>query len=215
MPMKIIYFNVKGRAENSRIILAEGKVAYEDYRFPANSDADTNPTKPNEAFAAMKAAGKLPFGQVPALELEDGRIIVQARTIERFCAKKAGLYPADEFDAAVADSVVEACNDLQTVAVKTMFGDDAAKAAGVEAMKAFMPKCAAQFTALLEKSGSGFYTKEISYADIVAFSIWTMLDSKSEGKVFGMLPQIKAHCDAIGARPNIKAWLETRPVTAS
>ena len=79
--MKLYYFNLKGRAESIRAILSIAKVPFEDVRVPF------------EEFAKMKEAGKFEFGQMPALELEDGRILSQSLSIIRWCGKKYGLYP--------------------------------------------------------------------------------------------------------------------------
>jgi len=41
---------------------------------------------------------------MPVLEI-DGHRIAQSNTINRFLGKRTGLYPTDEFDAAVVDEV--------------------------------------------------------------------------------------------------------------
>jgi glutathione S-transferase len=50
---------------------------------------------------AMKA--KNPAGQVPFIELEDGRILSQSNAIMRFLAGKSILIPSDPFDEALMD----------------------------------------------------------------------------------------------------------------
>jgi glutathione S-transferase len=63
----------------------------------------------------MKADGKLAFGQLPALEVEDGRIICQSAAILRFVGRYAGLYPNDDFvAAAIIDSLMDEEIDLFT-----------------------------------------------------------------------------------------------------
>ena len=57
--MKLYYFDLYGRAETVRMILTRAGVAFEDVRMTP------------EQFGEMKASGKLPHGQVPALELDD------------------------------------------------------------------------------------------------------------------------------------------------
>lgn len=50
---------------------------------------------------AMKT--KNPVGQVPFIELDDGRILSQSNAIMRYLAQGSGLIPKDAFDAALMD----------------------------------------------------------------------------------------------------------------
>ncbi len=45
-----------------------------------------------------------PFGQVPVLELQDGRTLAQSNAIIRFLARNSELIPADDFAAAQMDA---------------------------------------------------------------------------------------------------------------
>ena len=57
----------------------------------------------------MKEAGQLPCGQVPLLEV-DGKILTQSQAIAPYCAKLAGIYPTDPFEAAKCDEVTQLIN---------------------------------------------------------------------------------------------------------
>ena len=52
-------------------------------------------------------AGKLPFGQLPVLEVEEGVYIAQSAAIMRYIGKKTGLYPSDAVKAALVDSIID------------------------------------------------------------------------------------------------------------
>jgi len=52
-----------------------------------------------EEFLALN-----PFGQVPVLELEDGRTLAQSNAIIRYLARGSALIPADDFAAAQMDA---------------------------------------------------------------------------------------------------------------
>lgn len=56
--IKLYYFDIYGRADFIRFILHHAKVEYEDIRIN------------REQLVEMKTAGKLEFGQVPALEVD-------------------------------------------------------------------------------------------------------------------------------------------------
>ena len=45
----------------------------------------------------LKAAGKLPFGATPVLEV-DGKILSQTQAIAAYCAKLAGIHPAGAWE---------------------------------------------------------------------------------------------------------------------
>jgi glutathione S-transferase len=67
-----------------------------------------------EEFQAMKNDGKLGFGQLPALDIDDGRsMIFQSAAIMRFIGRYAGLYPLDNFElGAKIDAIIDEENDL-------------------------------------------------------------------------------------------------------
>ena len=90
--IKLTYFNLMGRAETTRLILAQAGVAFEDKRIePAD-------------WPALKAS--LPMGQLPILEV-DGKTIGQSMTIARFCGRRFGLAGKDELEGALADQAVD------------------------------------------------------------------------------------------------------------
>ena len=62
--MKIHYFDAYGRAEMSRMLLAHAKQPFENVNWT------------RETIGEIKASGKLEFGQLPALELADGRCLI-------------------------------------------------------------------------------------------------------------------------------------------
>merc|ERR1711913_29669 len=79
--VKITYFNLRGRAEPSRLLLAYGGIKYEDCRVtPAFQD----PTE----WQALKP--KTPYGSLPLLEW-DGTCIAQSMAVARFIAREVGL----------------------------------------------------------------------------------------------------------------------------
>ena len=59
MVMKLVYFNVRGLAETSRILLALGGEEYEDFRYPLEVIDMSKHEMKKEEFDTDKAAGKL------------------------------------------------------------------------------------------------------------------------------------------------------------
>lgn len=99
--MKLYYFNIPGKGEPIRLACAYGGVELDDFRMHANE------------FHDLKVSGKLAFGQVPALSVNDDQMIFQSAAIMRYVGKLAGLYPTnDDLYAAKIDMAVDCEIDL-------------------------------------------------------------------------------------------------------
>lgn len=61
----------------------------------------------------MRDTGKLPFGQLPVLCVDDTEYLSQSAAITRYVGKLTGLYPTDnDILAAKIDAIVDSENDL-------------------------------------------------------------------------------------------------------
>ncbi|GFH29640.1 uncharacterized protein HaLaN_28333, partial [Haematococcus lacustris] len=78
--IRLIYFDIPGKAELTRVLLNVGNVPFEDYTISREQWAELKPT--------------MPYGQIPVLEV-DGKQLAQSSAIERYAARLAGLYPQD------------------------------------------------------------------------------------------------------------------------
>merc|ERR1712088_900086 len=96
--IKVVYFDLMGRAELTRLILAQAGVEYEDVRIK------------REDWPAMKPT--IPWNQLPMLEY-DGRKIDQSVAMARFVARENGLAGKNNFEAAQADMLVDCLSDMQ------------------------------------------------------------------------------------------------------
>ena len=98
---KLIYFDIKGKAEPIRWMFAYANVPFEDQRIkelPYYVSADPKPE-----WEALKA--RTPFGTVPVLEV-NGKLLGETQTIARYLAKPLGLSGKDDWEFAQADSIV-------------------------------------------------------------------------------------------------------------
>jgi len=98
---RLYYFDIPGKGEAIRLACTYGKFAFIDHRF-----------KSRDEFFALRDNGTLKYGQVPALQVGDGQVIAQSNAIMRYIGKKTGLYPADDLQAALVDSVLDAEIDM-------------------------------------------------------------------------------------------------------
>src|SRR5689334_13569836 len=93
----LTYFPGRGRAELSRLILAEAGIQYTDNRVGDISE--------------LKKSGILPFGQFPILE-HNGVILAQSISIARYPARLAHPYGKTELDGAKIDMMVDGVSDF-------------------------------------------------------------------------------------------------------
>jgi len=106
--MKITYFDIRGRAETARLVLAYAEVSFEDDRLPF---------PPNEVWAAKKPSVTL--GQLPTLEVE-GKTLHQSMAIARYLAKENGLAGANNLEGAQCDEIVDFVSDMQQAIVRIL-----------------------------------------------------------------------------------------------
>lgn len=96
------YFTTRGRAEVTRQMLVSSGIEFEDRRF-----------KDEEWFTVAKPSGFYEFNQIPLLEI-DGQRLVTSHAIERYLAKKLNLYPEDNYQVYLVESLIDLKNDLFT-----------------------------------------------------------------------------------------------------
>ena len=95
--IKLTYFDFGGRAEPARLALSIGGIEFEDCRLSFDE------------WANFKE--QTPFHAIPILE-HDGKILTQSNTINRYVGKLTNLYPADPWQAALCDEVMDAVEDI-------------------------------------------------------------------------------------------------------
>merc|ERR1719225_1983923 len=155
----LTYFNGRGRAETSRLILAHAGRKYEDKRITF------------DAIPSLKPS--LPYGQVPVLEYQ-GATLCQSITVARFLAMECGLAGRDSLENAKIDEVVDAVSDLLSERNKFVFEKDAD--IKEEKMTKFKTEIAPNIlknleATLIRRGGQYFSGRVTSWADLHFFSI--------------------------------------------
>ncbi|GAB6028478.1 hypothetical protein CHUAL_002637 [Chamberlinius hualienensis] len=197
---KLTYFNGRGLAELSRLVLAQAGVEYEDVRLEKDNWPEIKPTTP--------------LGQVPILEV-DGQVIFQSRAIARFLAREHGLAGSNSIEAARIDGLVDAVYDLWDHGYKIKFEQDAAKKE--ELTKKFLgetlPPYLSNITKILTNNGGKFLVGDkLSWADIAVAYALSGLREKFESSLESH-DTLKQFSETVLNLPNIKAWIDKRPVT--
>jgi len=194
----LIYFNVAGRAEVSRLILAEAGVDYHFDSFPGSE------------WASKKATlgSLLPFHQVPFYLEPSGFGIPQSGAIERYLSRKHGLAGGDQ-EMAYVDAIVEGVNDVlnhyRTATRHPIESEKEEKKS--QFFSEILPIWLKRFEVLIENK-EYFVGNRVSYADLSFFSfVHNQLGGVgSVGEYPGLLALVKR----VQERPNIKKYLENR-----
>jgi len=95
MALVLTYLDIEGYAEAIRLALTVGGITFEDRRVSYAQVAE------------LRAAGKLPNGQVPTLEV-DGALHGQSTALLRWAGRRAGLY-TDELQLSIdgAEGIID------------------------------------------------------------------------------------------------------------
>ncbi|CAJ0960591.1 unnamed protein product, partial [Mesorhabditis belari] len=199
---KLIYFDLRGRAEVSRQLFALAGVPYEDHRVSFEEWPEFKP--------------KTPFGQMPLLEV-DGVVLAQSMTIARYLARKFGFSGANDWEAAQIDALSDTMHDYFNEQ-KNFFSIMAGRVPGDKdaAMKELFEPARDKYFPIfvekyLKKNSSGFLIgNKVSYADLLCASHIGSFQGLMP-HAFDKYPELIAHKEKIESIPAIKKWIETRP----
>lgn len=200
------YFHGRGIGEPVRLLLAVGGVAFADRRYNADEFAESG---------ALKA--KLPFGQMPALEV-DGVFLGQADSIARLAARLAGLYPPDPVEAACSDMIVLHQAEIQSAIAKMSFdgvpGAPGTKLFPQEERKkridAWIEAALPGLLLRLERLARGSFMvgSALSWADVCVFNRLNQLLDINEDLLGGNFPKLQAVYERVEVLPQIQEWMQ-------
>ncbi|XP_069101468.1 glutathione S-transferase 1-like [Argopecten irradians] len=201
-PWKITYFNGRGRAESSRIILTEAGVPFEDIRI--NS----------EEWGALKES--TPTHTLPIVETDEGLVLSQSAAIIRYLGKRFGMRSDDPMEEYRIDLVMNIMDDLvDKKLIPALFEKDptvkAEKMKTVEAndLEGFMKL----LTRELNEGGHGFFVGEkLTIADVKVFTVLETMETAFP-ETWAKWKDIREFKERIAARPKIAEWIEKRPKT--
>ena len=204
MPKLVLtYFDFDGsRGEAARLAMHLAGIAFEDKRI-ARSD-----------WPALR--DQMPYQAMPILEV-DGKVIAQSNTINRYVGKLAGLYPKDDWQAAVVDELMDAVEDITYKIGNTFALEGEAKKKAREALAAgSIPRFLKQFEARLkEGGGEWFVEKRLTVADLKCFLFVRWLKSGALDHIPADIvdkhaPLLVKHLERVRNQPKIAAYYAAR-----
>jgi prostaglandin-H2 D-isomerase / glutathione transferase len=204
MPKLVLtYFDFDGsRGEAARLAMHLAGIAFEDKRI-ARSD-----------WAAIRDA--TPYQSLPILEV-DGKVIAQSNAINRYVGKLAGLYPKDDWQAALADELMDAIEDITYKIGNTFALEGEAKKKAREALATgSIPRFLRQFEARLKEGGSEWFVeKRLTVADLKCFLFVRWLKSGALDHIPADIvdqhaPLLATHLERVRNHPKIAAYYAAR-----
>ncbi len=196
---KVVYFDARGRAEVTRMLLAHVGQEFEDVRYTP------------EEWGKNKAT--TPLQQLPILEV-DGKPIPQSRAMHGFVAREFGLNGANNEETTKIDIINATIEDIfQPLAQIRFYEKDEEKQK--KDLEAFYSEKSLKFLEALQKfleinkGGDGFFIGDkITRAD-VAFYCFT--DFYARDDILQKYPKLSALKKRIAKDKNIAAYLAKRP----
>ena len=151
---KIHYFPGRGRAESTRWMLAINQIEFENI-----------PIKTPEMLSTLRATGKLPFDQMPLLEI-NGMCLSQSSAMVRYLARLGGYYGNNNQDELWCDMIAGAVADFAETAMQAAF--QASKTLAVKSLQERFKKFGPLFENRLQDNGLCLCTgKNLTFADIL------------------------------------------------
>ena len=151
---KLHYFSGRGRAETTRWMLAAISLPFENV-----------PIATREALVDLRASGKLPFDQLPLLEI-DGLRISQTTALVRYLARRGDLYGDSDTDALWCDMIAGVAADLVEPAITAAFQPSCGLAimSLQQRVEKFAPRLERR---LAENAGTFIAAKRLTFADVL------------------------------------------------
>jgi len=200
---KLYYFHGRGRAQQSRWVLAAAGVPFQNACLSTKKDMDD-----------LRGGGHLTFNQVPMLEI-DGLKLTQSSAIVRHGARLGGLEGKTPSECARVDEVVEGINDARNAIISYPFTDAVQV---VNQHLGSVQKYFAAFEVLIGRNssapfavGNGLTVADVLLAEVVESSreaVESVSDStKASALVLEPYPKLRALHAHVLSLPAIKAFM--------
>jgi len=194
---KLIYFDAPvSRGEECRLALHLAGIDFEDERISG------------AAWPAMKE--QMPYGGLPVLELPGRPALAHSNAILAYIGRQHGLHPADGFEAAQHEGMMEHVEDLRAAVVPTIGMGDAEKRVAREALVGgFLPAWASYVERNIPGApffgGGKVHVVDIKLHMAVRWFIGGKVDY-IPATIFAGYPKLVGVYEAVRDHPGVKAW---------
>ena len=198
-PVKLTYFNLKGRAELARLILAQAEAQYEDRRITKEEWLSLKPSK-SQISTDSSHQQSPSHSPGPILEVK-GRTIAQSFTIARYLARQHGLAGNNELLGSMADLMREK-DEQKKADMKKVFSSET------------LPGWLTMLERLLTRRGGKYFAGgELTWADLAVFNVIDNMNGRLADFNIEEYPNLDKLTVMVRELPNISKWLQERPDT--
>ncbi|EDV23408.1 uncharacterized protein TRIADDRAFT_58007 [Trichoplax adhaerens] len=196
---KLTYFDIRGRAEVSRYILAVAGIDYVDERFT------------EEEWPKIKPTVKNPFKQLPCLEI-DGKVFIESLAIENYLAATFGLHGNNNYEKYQIDMVSSAVTDLiEKYMIAAFETDEKRREVSRNNYLKFLPVWLKATEAIFQSNKFEYLVCDrLTLADLQFFCGAEYLVDDDE-HVFDNFPSLKVLFDRVANVKEIAEWRNKRP----
>ena len=198
---KLIYFDLRGRAEFIRLIFAQADVQYKDVRIKMQDWPSLKP--------------KTPFGMLPVLEV-DGKQIGGTQVIARYVAEKHGLAGSNDLETALVASVVDAVSDLLTKVSRYMHEKDecSKETQRKDLEEKYIPETFGHVEKFCAENKDGWLIgSKPTYGDLGVYSTLEQMQEIFPKLGLDKYPKLSQLMKKVEGLPNVAKWLKERPDT--
>jgi glutathione S-transferase len=194
---KLIYFDAPvSRGEECRLALHLAGVDFDDVRIGADT------------WQTMKA--QTPYGGLPVLELPGRPPLAQSNAILVLIGRQHGLHPADPFEAARHEAMMQHVEDLRGVVGPTIRMSEPEKKSAREAIVAgFLPAWARSAEKNL-RDGPFFGGSTLNVVDLkLHMAVRWFIGGKVDhipATIFAGYPKLLQVHDAVRDHAGVKSW---------
>ncbi|TEY79819.1 hypothetical protein BOTCAL_0041g00200 [Botryotinia calthae] len=200
-------FQSRGRGQVVRLLLIDAGAAFKDIRYTF------------EEWPEHKRNGKVaeinPMGNVPVVEMPEGKILTQSYAIVRHWSRLLGGYDGKNEDEKYwADAICDIVVDWRTIFLSAFFSDNKEEDYPKHQQGDQQKYLNAIETHLkgseLSKRGPFITGNEITYADMALYQVLHDEGLTKDGrKGLKEYPRLVQLVDAVEGRPNIKKFLNS------
>nr|XP_022920499.1 glutathione S-transferase-like [Onthophagus taurus] len=200
MVPKLTYFNSKGLSETIRLMFKYGDIEFEDVRI--------------ERVDWPKLKLDAPFGEMPFYE-EDGKRVNQSGAISRYVAKKVKLVGKDDWEDLEIDSIVDTLTDIRTKIIKALLEPN--EEVKSKLIKVLIEETFPFYLERLNKQAVGgyFINGKLTWADFHGLIILEAVELVTKKKLNPDYPNLAKVIENVTNIPQIKKWIEVRPITVT
>jgi len=206
--IKLTYFDLGGRALAIRLAFAIGRIPYEDERIAFDKWPTINEDRT-----------RFPLGSLPVITV-DSRVFAESHAIFVYAGLISGLAPADPLDALAIEQALLTAEEIYSgehgFAHSLHERDhERKKLLREKFLNENLLFHARRLNTLLEQSGTGYFGKNLSIADLRVFCVMAHFKGGDVDHVpttvFDQFPLLTALCDKVKAHPAVQEYLRAHP----